>query len=189
MGNALEGEQFVIAMANLPTNLRMPIISHWGITGGEFFNNVKQFLQKDVDLSFIQSCFSLRDAQSELAIQVINDAKKLFPEQFKDAVTLPAPDGFIHAYDLANVFLNALANIPLNHDIKTTRSLLHQQLENLQKPVKGLFKTYQQPFTVWSSDSPDAHEALGLDDFRMAKYMPDGGYAEKKSIETIFDGF
>ncbi|MFY8350913.1 ABC transporter substrate-binding protein [Pseudoalteromonas sp. SSM20] len=175
VGNAVEGKQFVEAMASLPSSIRMPIISHWGITGGDFFNNVKQYLKKDVDLSFIQSCFSLRDAQSELANQATKNAKILFPEQFKNAATLPAPAGFIHAYDLANVLLNALANIPLNHDIKTTRALLHQQLENLQKPVKGLIKTYQQPFTVWSSDSPDAHEALGLEDLCMAKYMPDGG--------------
>ena len=175
VGNALEGRQFVGAMARLPKSQRLPIVSHWGITGGDFFNNVKPFLANDVDLSFIQTCFSLRNTQSELAKQVVVDAKILFPETFTDEATLPAPAGFIHAYDLANVFLTALSNTPVNQDVKLMRESLRVQLENLQQPVTGLIKTYQRPFTSWSENTPDAHEALGLSDLCMAKYMPDGG--------------
>lgn len=175
VGNAIEGKQFVEAMASLPAADRIPIVSHWGITGGDFFNNVKLFLESDVDLSFIQSCLSLRDTQSELAKKAIKDAQLLFPNGFEDPAILPAPAGFIHAYDLAKVFLVAFTNTPANEDIKVMRASLHKQLENITDPVEGLIKTYQQPFSTWSKDNPDAHEALGLDDLCMAKYMPNGG--------------
>ncbi|WP_372769746.1 ABC transporter substrate-binding protein [Pseudoalteromonas sp.] len=176
VGNAIEGRQFIEAMANLPVSQRMPIISHWGITGGDFFNNVHQYLESDVDLNFIQSCFSLRDDnKSAFTKKAIADAKALFPDTFVDEKTLPAPAGFIHAYDLANVFLTAFESTPLDKDIKITRAALHQQLESINTPVTGLIKTYHKPFSAWSNDLQDAHEALDLDDLCMAKYMPDGG--------------
>ena len=36
--------------------------------------------------------------------------------------------------------------------------------------IKGLVKTYHPPFTPWNQARPDAHEALGLDNFCMAEY-------------------
>jgi len=43
-------------------------------------------------------------------------------------------------------------------------------MENVSTPVKGLIKTYRKPFSVWSDDNPDAHEALDENDLSLAKF-------------------
>ena len=50
------------------------------------------------------------------------------------------------------------------------RLRVHNALENLEQPVRGLIKTYDHPFRPYAVESPDAHEALGADDFTFGKY-------------------
>lgn len=41
---------------------------------------------------------------------------------------------------------------------------------NLKQPVLGLIKTYDHPFSTYAVATPDAHEALGAEDFTFGKY-------------------
>ncbi|MAG77058.1 MAG: hypothetical protein CL811_09890 [Colwelliaceae bacterium] len=176
VGNAVEGRAFVEAMAALPKNQRVPIISHWGITGGSFYQQVKDAINTKVDLHFIQSCFSLRDKPyTDNTQQVINTAIHLFPTQFSKPELLPAPAGFIHSYDLAKIFFTSLKSIDLKADIVELRQAVREKLEALEQPVDGLIKRYVSPFSKWSAQKSDAHEALGLEDFCMARYDTAGG--------------
>ncbi len=176
VGNAVEGRVFVEAMAALPKNQRVPIISHWGITGGKFYEQVKNAIDGKIDLHFIQSCFSLRDKPySENTQQVINTAIHLFPAQFNNPELLSAPAGFIHSYDLGKIFFTSLKSVDLSADILTLRQAIRDNLEMLEQPVNGLIKRYVSPFSRWSEQKSDAHEALGLEDFCMAHYDTDGG--------------
>ncbi|WP_420820132.1 ABC transporter substrate-binding protein [Pseudoalteromonas amylolytica] len=176
VGNAPEGKHFVNAMASLKNQDRLPIISHWGITGGAFYPAVKESLNNGLVLHFIQSCFSLRDYRHHtLAKEAVDLAKNQFPEQLVHPEQLAAPTGFIHSYDLGRLLLQGLGQITLSDDMKSNRAQLRAALEHLDGSVVGLLKTYQRPFSVWSTTNQDAHEALGQDDFCMAKYDLDGG--------------
>mgnify|MGYP000386198772 CR=1 FL=1 len=176
VGNAVEGKQFVDAMAALPSEQRVPIVSHWGITGGDFFNQVKQHLANDVKLNFIQTCLAIEpENQSPLAKQASVTATKLFPNTFTGLENLSAPAGFVHSFDLANIFLTAFANVKPKGNISDIRLSLRNELERIKKPIEGLIKTYQHPFSQWSPTQPDAHEALGLENLCMAEYKANGG--------------
>ncbi|WP_238937533.1 ABC transporter substrate-binding protein [Pseudoalteromonas sp. S16_S37] len=176
VGNAVEGSHFVNAMASFPESSRLPIVSHWGITGGNFLASTKDALQQGVKLHFIQSCFSLRDyKQLPQARKAVESAKAVFPKLSEKIEVLPAPTGFIHSYDLGRLFVAAISKIAISGDIKQNRSALRHTLENIKTPISGLIKTYRSPFSPWSEKHDDAHEALGLEDFCMAQYADDGG--------------
>lgn len=171
VGNAVEGEQFSKAMASFESSQRVPIVSHWGITGGDFHKVVNADIRKGLDLHFIQTCFSfISSPNSPLKTAVFDRAKKLFPSRINTVKDIPAPPGFIHAYDLGRIVISALQELELSGDIAADRTRLRAKLENLSTPVQGLIKSYQAPFSQWSVENDDAHEALGLNDFCMARY-------------------
>lgn len=171
VGNSIEGEQFAKAMASLDPAQRLPIISHWGVTGGDFHVKVDADLRRDLELHFIQTCFSfMSPRQSALSTQVLQKAKTLFPGKIENPDDITAPSGFIHAYDLGRLVIAALEQVELSGDVKTDRAALRNALEQLRQPVEGLVKTYRRPFSPWSPARDDAHEALGLEDFCMARF-------------------
>lgn len=171
VGNAIEGKYFTQAMAEIDKPQQKPIISHWGITGGNFFNSTKQYLADGIELNFIQTCFSFDDLpRSKAATKAINAATKLFKNDF-DIETLQAPAGFIHGYDLGLIFAQAISQIKISTSITQTREDLRSALENIDTPIEGLLKVYSRPF---SNKGQDAHEALGLADLCMAKYKDNG---------------
>ena len=171
VGNAIEGEEFARAMASLEAEQRLPIISHWGITGGDFHAKVTPDLRQHLDLHFIQTCFSfMSPRQTTLSRQVLNRAKTLFPEKIERPGDINAPPGFIHAYDIGRIVIAALEQVELSGDNIADRKALRNALEQLRRPVEGLVKTYRTPFSPWSTVQDDAHEALGLEDFCMARF-------------------
>ena len=171
VGNSIEGGVFARAMASLDADQRLPIVSHWGITGGDFHLEVDADLRRGLDLHFIQTCFSfMSPAQTPLARQVLQRTKALFPGKIEHPGDIAAPPGFIHAYDLGRIVIAALEQIELSGDTSADRIALRDALEQLGKPVQGLIKTYRKPFAPWSPVQDDAHEALGLEDFCMARF-------------------
>ncbi|ADT67893.1 MULTISPECIES: ABC transporter substrate-binding protein [unclassified Pseudoalteromonas] len=174
VGNAIEGAVFINAMASFTKNERLPIVSHWGITGGDFFANVEQAIKSNLSLHFIQSCFSfLKTPQTALTKNVIAQSLSLKPTPVAPT-ELISPAGFIHAYDLTKLLLQGISQITLTDNTEHNRAKIKHALENLTMPVNGLIKQYQRPFAVWSANNIDAHEALGFDDLCMANYQPDG---------------
>ncbi|MCP5079386.1 MAG: hypothetical protein GY951_15185, partial [Psychromonas sp.] len=146
----------------------------WGITGGSVSPYLPHIKDKD-DLHFIQSCFSfISSTPNALSEQVLKDAQKLFPTKITHASDILAPTGFIHGYDLTKVLIAALNEVKLSDDIDANRLAIKKALENLQTPVAGLVKTYNKPFSSYDPSTPDAHEALNVDDLCMAKFLPNG---------------
>lgn len=176
VANAPEGITFVKAMANRNPNERLPIRSHWGITGGNFFETLgPELLVDEVDLQFIQTSFSFLDSdQSSFSKDVFIRAVSMFPE-IREPEDIKAPCGFIHGYDLTRILIAALNRIDLTENIIRNRRLLREALENLDTPVYGLVKAYLKPFSAYSEENSFAHEALGLQDLRMAEYTYKGG--------------
>jgi branched-chain amino acid transport system substrate-binding protein len=171
VANFNETHQFVDAMADMEKSKKIPIISHWGATGGNVDLIFTERVKEVISFHFIQSCYSLSSSdQPSFNRSVIQRAKKLFPEYFISPEKVKAPAGFIHAYDLGRLAISALQQIELTGDIEQDRLLFVQALESLQKPVQGLIKNYNKPFTTWNENKHDAHEALRLENFCMASF-------------------
>lgn len=171
VGNAPEGKVFAQAMSELPEEERLPIRSHWGITGGDFPKVIDKNIRESIDLLFIQTRFSFLNMDDNLyAAQVFDRAKKLFPETIQYPIDIEAPTGFVHSYDLTKILIQAMTEHEWTGNTDEDRSSLRNKLENINKPVEGLLKTYTMPFTVYTDEAFDAHEALGIEDYVMAKY-------------------
>lgn len=174
VSNAIEGAEIAEAVNALQGQKTLPIISHWGITGGDFHTRINSTLRKNLDLSFVQSCFSfLQEPLSKKAQTVFTNAKNLFPDSIKNTRDIGSPVGFIHGYDATLLLIEALKTTSIGGDMVANREAVKVALENMQQPVQGLLKTYEQPFSVFSAENPDAHEALNYSDYCMAKYTED----------------
>ena len=174
VGNSMEGVEFALALSKLPEDERPAMISHWGITGGDFEDRVAHDHREAIDLSFIQTCFSFfQTPLSSKGRSVLASAKTAFPEHINEPLDIEAPNGFIHAYDLISLLIQALndARVQGQHtSISELRHATHRVFENFDTNVQGLIKMYDTPFQPFSSITPDAHEALGADDICMARY-------------------
>jgi branched-chain amino acid transport system substrate-binding protein len=175
VGNSIEGVDIFEAIVSLEESQRLPVVSHWGITGGDFEKHIDAQKREKLDLSFIQTCFSfLGDKDNAIKDSIFDRAKKLYPQALESSVDVSSPAGFIHSYDLGKLFIQAVNEIKLTGDVRVDRVAIRNKLENINTPVEGLLKIYSAPFSAWSTDDQDAHEALGLDDFCMATYDKNG---------------
>ncbi|WDE95926.1 ABC transporter substrate-binding protein [Lentisphaera profundi] len=166
VGNAMESSKIVNAISD--ANLKIPIISHWGITGGRFYDSLNSKAKK-YPLLFIQSSL---DMSSNSNNEIIKKCSLLFPDDFNNNY-IKSPSGFLHAYDLSSLLIEAS-----QHEFKKRgldlREAVKRKLETLSTPVKGLIKTYHKPFQAYSPDAPFSHEALNSADYRMAYYNDQG---------------
>ncbi|WP_053043296.1 ABC transporter substrate-binding protein [Thalassomonas actiniarum] len=170
VGNAPEAKTFVQAMIDLPEKTRLPIRSHWGITGGNFAQVINAEMRKKIDLQFIQTRFSfLNRSLSTFAQKVLNNAIAKLPG-IKSPYDIKAQTGFVHGYDLTRLLMAAIRQAGLTGDAKQDRLAIHYALEHLSQDVTGLLKTYRQPFQPYDKNTPNAHEALGQQDYTMGYY-------------------
>ncbi len=164
VGNPIDALKLVKAETSLPTEQRLPIISHWGITGGNFAQQAGDLLTQ-VDFSMVQT-YSFIGKQDAHTLQVLAAAQRLFG--VKDVRALESPVGVAHAYDLMHILAKAITLAG-----STDRSKIRDALEQV-KNYEGLIKKFPQPFTA------KRHEALTLQDVFMARYAADF------AIEPIF---
>ena len=157
---ANEGEAAVLVkeIAAIPSEQRMPILSHWGVTGGDFPAIVGRALD-DVDFSVVQTV-TLVGRTDERTHSVIERAKRLFA--LGGIGDIKSQVGFAHAYDLTHLL--ALA---VDRAGSTDRSAVRDALEHLS-PYQGLIKNYLLPF------SPENHEALTPDLLFIGRFVADG---------------
>ncbi len=158
VANDVEGALLVREVAALPPSQRVPIISHWGITGGEFVKNTGAALQ-EVDLSVIQT-FSFFNADKQRLARFMKTAQ--LAGGIKRIEDIHAPVGVAHGYDLMHILAKAI-----NLAGSTKRSAIRDALEKVSEH-QGLIKLYQPPFT------PTRHEALGPAELLMARYNREG---------------
>ncbi len=157
IANEKEGSIFVKNVADLPARNRLPIISHWGLTGADFVNLAGPAL-REVDFSVVQT-YSFIGANSQKAEQLLAAAKRLF--NVSGARGLPVPVAVAHAYDLTHIL-----TLAINKAGSTNRQAIRDALEQVEN-YHGLIKYYKRPFTA------TRHEALSPDDVFMAKFAPD----------------
>ena len=153
VGNPVEASKIIQQLSQYEKPI--PIVSHWGITGGNFPTLTGESLKK-VDLRVLQT-FSFIDNKSPNV--------KVFVEKYKEkyfidhASEIVAPVGTAHAYDLTHMLAKA---------IKKAGSKDPHKIRNALETIghhSGLVKDYSQPFTA------DRHDALNLTDFILTKYQ------------------
>ncbi len=157
VANEVEGAILVKEMAALPAAQRLPIISHWGVTGGRFAEMTGAALDQ-VDFSVIQT-FSFIGARSPAARRVLAALQTRYG--VADAERVISPIGIAHAYDLTHLLARAI-----NLAKSTDRARIRDALERLG-PYDGLVRRYSRPFT------PTRHDALGPEQIFMARYTAD----------------
>jgi branched-chain amino acid transport system substrate-binding protein len=158
VANDDEAAVLVREVAALPKEQRVPILSHWGVTGGEFAKQAGPALQQ-VDFSVIQT-FSFWKADPARVRRFLASAGKV--SQVRKIEDIKGPVGAAHAYDLTHIL--ALA---IDRAGSTDRRLVRDALEHLPA-WRGLIKNYAPPFTT------ARHEALGASELLMARYRGDG---------------
>jgi branched-chain amino acid transport system substrate-binding protein len=156
VANAPEGQVLVRSMAALPPEQRLPVISHWGISGGEFACQVKEDLTR-VSLTFLQTFNFAAPPFPDRADALFRAYRKLFPG-IEDRLDIPAAPGLAHAYDLVHLLARAMEKAGT-----TERSAVRDALETLDRHA-GVMADYHPPFT------PDRHDALGPASFQLARY-------------------
>lgn len=156
--NEAEGAILVKEVASLPEGDRLPIISHWGVTGGDFSAMTGGALQM-VDFTVVQT-YSFLDAVRPRATMVLAELGRKY--RVAGPRSIQSPVGVAHAYDLTHLLARSIEKAGT-----TDRTAVRAALESLPA-YEGLIKRYEQPFTA------TRHEALSLDDVFMARYAPDG---------------
>ena len=157
--NEAEGSILVKEVASLPPEKRLPLICHWGITGGNFTQLTGEALSQ-VDLSVVQTYSFFDNRRQDKLKQFYQTAGQLF--KITRPEDIPSPVGTAHAYDLIHIL--ALA---INKAGTTDRSAIRDALEQVQD-YDGLIKTYPRPFTA------ERHEALQPEDLFMSRFRKDG---------------
>ena len=174
VANANEAKPLLTALMKNPATKHLQILSHWGIAGGSFAEDVPNVV-KNLDLKFIQTKFSfLSEGETAVAKKAFLAAQKLYPEVVSKKEDIKAPTGFIHAYDLMLLLNEAAQSISWSGDLQQDRLALKMALENISNPVQGLVKLYKEPFKPYQVSSPNAHEALGIDDLVMGRFDENG---------------
>lgn len=158
VANDDEAAILVREIAALPPGQRLPVISHWGVTGGNFVSQAGPALQQ-VDFSVIQT-FSFFKADPKPLAAFMKTVAALSPvRRIED---IQAPVGVAHAYD--GVHLLALA---IEKAGSAERPAVRDALEQLPSH-RGLVRRYNPAFTI------ERHEALGPEQLLMARFRPDG---------------
>lgn len=185
VGNSPEGRMILSHLASASRGNSIAVRSHWGITGGSFYESLVPSVRKKMDLAFIQTRFSfLHQPYSPIAKKALDGAMKLFPEDIESAEDITAPTGFVHAYDLTRIMLSSLETLDTDLPVKELRSQLKLALESIEQPVYGLIQTYQKPFSTYSQQNKDAHEALSSEHFAMGRFDK-SGVIKLEGVSTV----
>lgn len=152
VANAAPGAQVIKSLERM--NWNVPVISHWGISGGRFPELAGNWSQKVV---FIQT-YSFFGAQNDVGKKVLESLKKKYPDIKQPADIVP-PVGYANAYDAMQLTALAIA-AGGGADGDKIRAGFYKIGE-----YKGLIKTYKQPFT------PANHDALNENDYVMVKFQ------------------
>lgn len=158
VANDDEAATLVREMATLPENRRVPILSHWGVTGGEFVRQAGPSLQQ-VDFSVIQT-FSFFNADKTVLERFMNSVREV--SGIRKIDDIKGPVGVAHAYDLTHILARAIDMAG-----STERPAVRDALEKIREH-RGLVKHYAPPFT------PTRHDALSAKELLMARYRADG---------------
>lgn len=151
VGNAAPGAQIMKSLQRAAWSV--PVVSHWGISGGRFPELAGSWAGK---VHFVQT-YSFFGNQGDVGKKVLAALMKKYPD-IKGPGDVSPPVGVANAYDAMMIAALGLEKAGATDGEKLRQGLL--AVEN----YKGLIKDYAKPFT-------DAnHDALAADDYVMVRY-------------------
>jgi branched-chain amino acid transport system substrate-binding protein len=130
----------------------VPVVSHWGISGGRFDELVGPTAG---DVHFIQT-YSFFSPPTPVSEKIMAELAKRYG--VKSAADIIAPVGTANAYDAMHLLALAIENAK-----STDGEAIRVALEKIES-YPGLIKTYNKPF------ASAAHEALAPEDYVMVRY-------------------
>jgi branched-chain amino acid transport system substrate-binding protein len=151
VGNAAVAAQVMKSLERM--NWNVPVVSHWGISGGRF-NELAGPRYKDV--VFVQT-YSFYGKQNPVGQKVLAELKKRYPN-IKSPADVTAPVGTANAYDA--MMLTALA---INKAGSTDGDKIREAFYNIPD-YNGLIKNYKKPFY------PGDHDALDDKDYIWVRF-------------------
>jgi ABC-type branched-subunit amino acid transport system substrate-binding protein len=155
--NNMEARAVVQAMAKQENPV--PIFSHWGLVGGDFFVPMHTALKK-VDLRFVQSLL-MTDAHARPSVNAfLQRYQKRY--QLNEQEMIPSLIGSAHAYDLTHLLALAVKQAG-----STERAAIRHALEALPR-YNGVVRSYHPPF------SKERHDALDHTQLRLARFDEQG---------------
>ncbi len=140
VANAPEGAQVVKSRAKI--GWEIPMVSHWGISGGRFAELTGELSD---GVAFLQtySFFGKQNERGEYVLKALKDKYGV-----KGPEDVIAPVGTANAYD--GLHLVALA---IDQAGSTDGAKVRDALESLKAEYRGLIKTYRRPFTATQHDA------------------------------------
>ncbi|MFT7859984.1 MAG: DctP family TRAP transporter solute-binding subunit [Sulfurimonas sp.] len=156
VANPMEGSAILQELYRQKRSL--PVISHWGITSGDFYQKNRDILE-EIDLSIFQT-FSFHTALNSKAKHLLGSYKNHY--LFDQNANIKAQTGVAQAYDLVHLLAKAIEKAGT-----TDRTKIKEALENLPD-YQGVLKNYTPAFTK------EDHEALNVRDYYMARYNEQG---------------
>lgn len=165
VSNPPEGAAFVRSLAARPAPERVPVISHWGITGADFPGLVPDALSL-VDLTFLQTSSFIRPRHPDRVQPVLERYRERFCDGLADCEVI-SPPGTAHAYEIVQMLAAAVREAGT-----IRRPAVREALESL-KSYRGILRDHDRPFP------PGHHDALDETDFILARFSGSG------SIEPV----
>ncbi len=158
VGNDNEGSRLMRELGEKPDVPRVPIVSHWGVTGGQMVEASGTALQ-EMDFSVVQT-FSFFNASAKPLARFMQGAERI--AGIHNIEQLSSPVGSAHAYDMLHILAKAVDRAG-----STDRIAIRKALES-GIHHKGLVRDYAPAFT------PDNHNALSPQQTFMARFRKDG---------------
>ena len=152
VANAAPGALAVKAIQRL--GWTPPVISHWGISGGQF-PQLAGSAAKNVE--FVQT-YSFFGKQNVVGTKLIEAMKAAYPDVKGPGDILP-PVGVANAYDAMHLTALAITKAGSSEGAKVREGFYAID------SYDGLIKTYMKPF------SPEQHDALNESDYIMVHYV------------------
>lgn len=146
------GAQVVKALERL--GWQVPVVSHWGISGGRFPELAGPAAQRG---AFVQT-YSFFGPQGAVGQRVLAALQAKYPDVKGPGDVIP-PVAVANAYDAMHLVALALEKAGSTEGEKIRQGLYAIDTH------QGLIKTYTRPF------SPDQHDALDENDYIMVRYV------------------
>ena len=155
-------------LAELAALPRPPaVLSHWDIFGApDLYDRLRVPLSR-LDLRILGTCVLERlESPGEIDPNLLASARAFAGVNTLGAIEVP--HAFSHAFDAVSLLVGAASAAQetraFGQGIERRRGAIRGALYALPAPVRGLVKTYDQPFSPFSPANPDGHEAIGRED-------------------------
>ena len=158
VANEREASILINQIASMPADELLPIVAHWGITGGTFHKMTEKALNK-VTLDVIQTFSFIQNPRPEAKNLATTVMKR---EKLSNISQIVSPVGIAQAYDMTKLIALAIQKAQ-----STQGSEIRLALESLP-PYEGAIKRYEPAFTARN------HDALGPEQVIFVKFDASG---------------